>query len=117
MDLSPPLSMSSPGKSWRPRGRQLGRQLSPREIWTYGKKNQLAANWPSGRGKVGGNLAVNFPLGKYRLMAKKRVDGQLAGNLATFRPPADFQTPKSSSPPPTNATQGNEFAGIVRNPR
>jgi len=28
---------------------------------------------------VAGNLAVNFLLGKYGLMAKKSVDGQLAG--------------------------------------
>src|SRR6516162_2302972 len=27
------------GKSCRPSGRQLGRQLSPREIWTYGEKS------------------------------------------------------------------------------
>ena len=46
-------------------------------------------------GKVGGqvasNLAVNFPLGKYRLMAKKPVDGQLIGNLAALQSQADFR--------------------------
>jgi hypothetical protein len=55
--------------SWRPGGRQVGRQISLREIWTYGEKNQLAANWPpsAGRkvgGQVGGKLAVNYPVEK-----------------------------------------------------
>ena len=36
-------------ESWRPRGRQFGRQLSPREIWTYDDKNELAASWPASR--------------------------------------------------------------------
>jgi len=32
-------------KNWRPNGRQLGRQLSPRDVWTYDDKIELAANW------------------------------------------------------------------------
>jgi hypothetical protein len=31
-------------KSWRPTGRQLGRQLSRRDVWTYDEKIELAAN-------------------------------------------------------------------------
>jgi len=50
------------------------------DLW---RKCELAANWPSpGGAKVGGqmavNLAVNFLLGKYGLMEKIRVGGQLA---------------------------------------
>jgi len=46
------------GKSWRPSGRQPGRQLSPRDIWTYGEN----ASWrPTGRHQAGQKLAATWP--------------------------------------------------------
>jgi hypothetical protein len=50
------------GKSWRPTGRQLGRQLSPREIWTYGTRNELAANSaPTALEKLAANWPATWP--------------------------------------------------------
>jgi hypothetical protein len=46
------------GKSCRPSGRQLGRQLSPREIWTYGEKS----GWrPTGSHPAGEKLPAKWP--------------------------------------------------------
>jgi hypothetical protein len=45
-------------------GRQLGRQLSPREIRCYGKKLELAAKSVSARAKVGGQVAGTYFPGK-----------------------------------------------------
>ena len=48
-------------QSWRPTGRQLGRQLSPREIWTCDAKPSWRPNWPSHVGRLPTRMKLPMP--------------------------------------------------------
>jgi len=62
-------------------------------------KRKVAGHGRKVGGQVAGNLVFNFLLGKYRLMAKKPVDGQLAGNLAAYGPKPTFEFSRINASP------------------